>query len=317
MNYVELLDHQPLERRFRVQHDSPPRVYVPVDEACDAWMATVGVRRGGEHPANPSLVVEGICWKRVDSHNTIVTVRYAQRPVGTVEEWEAANPNLTEEGREALKRVLSEDGDMSKRWSSDQYPYNLTVSGCVFAFGASGVQVCQAPRSPGCKLCYGRLSVSSARELHRAIGAHLRILGVQPLPQLEEPVKQQTTTGEGFMAARSPWRRWLGAASNALSILLVAGGCGALGYFTEWYVAVAPPVAGVMAWAVAKLIRRRWGFYRQQFKCANCQKTVMFRFAKGQARVGGVAKCPICGMKCRLVEVRHTNGTRVTMELAD
>ncbi len=128
-----------------------------------------------------------------------------------------------------------------------------------------------------------------------AASAHFGVPWRDPTTE-ENPV----TTQEFCSPSISPWRHWLDRISNTLSILLVAGGCGALGYFTEWYMAVAPPALGVVAWAAAKLIRRRWGFYEQRFRCVNCRKFANFRCAKGQRREDGVMKCPVCGMKCRL-----------------
>lgn len=273
----ELLEHQPLERRFHVSH--PYLVTFP--GFLKGW-SVVDIHRGDAHPRLSGYVAEDcVVEKRITPQHTIVVVTY--RPRG--------------------------DSEMSETTAA-------STSVRCFTRGGTEITVKLNPHGNYFELCIGdstyHLHLDTARAMHGLFDAHFGLNApdedsLEALRRRGDSRRNSTTTEENPVQTQefcspsiSPWRRWLDRISNTLSILLVAGGCGALGYFTEWYMAVAPPALGVVAWAAAKLIRRRWGFYEQRFKCANCRKCANFRCAKGQRLEDGVMKCPVCGMKCRL-----------------
>lgn len=157
-------------------------------------------------------------------------------------------------------------------------------------------------------------SYEVARRLHAMLDPHF--CDPRRTPSATEPDQEKTVKTRhgmrGFVSGDEipAWRRWMRTTFNAACILLATGAFGALGYFTEWYVGVAPPVlAGVVVGAV-RLIRHWTGFYVKYLRCPNCDKMAHFRFPKGQRLTGRTAKCDICRMECRTVN-------RSILEIAD
>lgn len=300
---IELLWKQARMRRFHVHHDWPRR-----RDFCD-WESLVGIHRGDAHPGALNLVVQDV-WKEreIDAHNIIVAVSYVLGPVVTTPDGASDTANMNR---------LREDGGMSETIAATTQMRLKDADGKEVVLGLCPNTV-PAERAFYIRVggCDHVFPVKWARAMHGMLSIHFG--AARPTRRTTEPdfdskvenPMQTQPAGGGFMVSRSPWRRRLDAVSNALSILVVAGGCGALGYFTEWYAAAAPPVAGVMAWAVAKLIRRRTGFYRMYCTCPNCTKVNNFRFPKRRQFEGSTAACPYCRMPCRVTK-------RSALELAD